>query len=163
MESSPNSISPFPKGRDLFTLTVFSSQNEELGAFSCSLLGSDFGQFQGSTWLLVDNQCVVEVELGMKWEQSLRLKLCGRAPGWSVSWASDFSSGHDLRVHGFNPLIGLCTDSAEPASNSLPLSLSLPAPSPFSLPLPKNKQKLKKKTLQKRRKGLDGEKQDLET
>ena len=36
----------------------------------------------------------------------------------------DFSSGHDLTVQGFEPCIGLCTDSAEPAWDSL-------SPSPY--------------------------------
>ena len=37
-----------------------------------------------------------------------------------------FSSGHDLTVHEFKPRIGLCTDSVEPAWDSL--SLPLPPP-----------------------------------
>ena len=43
----------------------------------------------------------------------------------------DFGSGHDLTVHGFEPRVGLCADSAELAwdflspSISAPLSLSL--------------------------------------
>ena len=36
----------------------------------------------------------------------------------------DFGSGHDLRVRGFEPSVGLCADSVEPAWDSLPL----PAP-----------------------------------
>ena len=35
----------------------------------------------------------------------------------------DFGSGHDLTVHGFEPRVGLCADSAEPAWESLSLSL----------------------------------------
>ena len=42
--------------------------------------------------------------------------------------ALGFGSGHDLKVHEFEPCISLCADSAEPAWNSL----SLP---PLSLPL----------------------------
>ena len=35
-------------------------------------------------------------------------------PGW-LSWLSvTFSSGHDLKVHGFKPYIWLCVDSSEP-------------------------------------------------
>ena len=56
--------------------------------------------------------------------------------GGSVSWASDFSSGHDVTVCGFKPHIRLCADSSEPGacfgfrvSLSLSLSLSL-SPSP---------------------------------
>ena len=41
----------------------------------------------------------------------------------------DFGSGHDLTVHGFEPHVGLCADSVEPAWKlSLSLSLSAPAP-----------------------------------
>ena len=39
----------------------------------------------------------------------------------------DFHSGYDLRVCGFKPVSGLCTDIAEPAWESLSLSL---CPSP---------------------------------
>ena len=42
--------------------------------------------------------------------------------------ALDFSSGHDLTVCEFEPHIGLCADSAEPAWDSLSLPLSLPLP-----------------------------------
>ena len=38
----------------------------------------------------------------------------------------DFGSGHDLTVHGIEPQIGLSTDSAEAARDSLSLSLLLP-------------------------------------
>ena len=37
----------------------------------------------------------------------------------------DFVSGHDLMVHGFNPCIGLCTDSIGPAWDYLSPCLSL--------------------------------------
>ena len=40
----------------------------------------------------------------------------------------DFGSGHDLMVREFEPRIGLCTDSMEPAWDSLSLPLSLPLP-----------------------------------
>ena len=33
----------------------------------------------------------------------------------------DFGSGHDLAVSEFKPFIGLCTDSTQPACNSLSL------------------------------------------
>ena len=36
----------------------------------------------------------------------------------------DFGSGHDLTVGEFEPRVGLCTDSVEPACDSLPPSLS---------------------------------------
>ena len=52
----------------------------------------------------------------------------------------DFGSGHDLTVREFKPRVGLCTDNAEPAWNSLSLSLSLSAPSLFVLYLFQNKE-----------------------
>ena len=36
--------------------------------------------------------------------------------GGSVGWASDFGSGHDLMVPGFEPYVGLCADSWEPGA-----------------------------------------------
>ena len=36
--------------------------------------------------------------------------------GGSVGWVSDFSSGHDLTVRGFEPRVGLCADSSEPGT-----------------------------------------------
>ena len=57
-----------------------------------------------------------------------------------------FSSGHDLMVHGFELHIGLHTDSAEPALDSLSLPFSLPLPCSLSLSLSTiNKQQKKKK------------------
>ena len=38
----------------------------------------------------------------------------------------DFGSGHDLKVHGFEPHIGLGVGSVELAWDSLPLSPRLP-------------------------------------
>ena len=51
--------------------------------------------------------------------------------GGSVGWASNFGSGHDLAVHGFEPRVGLCADSSEPgACFGFCVSLSLcPSPS----------------------------------
>ena len=43
-----------------------------------------------------------------------------------------FGSGHDLVVHGIEPQVRLCTDSMEPAWDSLSLSL---CPSPLVLSL----------------------------
>ena len=40
----------------------------------------------------------------------------------------DFGSGHDLTVREIEPRVELCTDSAEPAWDSLSLPLSLPLP-----------------------------------
>ena len=45
----------------------------------------------------------------------------------------DSGLGHDLSVHEFEPCIGLCTDNAEPAWDSLFTSLS--ALSPLALAL----------------------------
>ena len=57
--------------------------------------------------------------------------------GDSVSWASDFSLGHDLKVHEFEPRVGLCADSSEPgACFRFCVSLSVcPSPLIFSLSL----------------------------
>ena len=58
----------------------------------------------------------------------------------------DFSSGGDLAVRGFEPCTGLCTDSAEPAWESL--SPPLCAPLQHSLSLSKINFKKKKKKKQ---------------
>ena len=50
-----------------------------------------------------------------------------------------FGSGHDLTVHEFEPCVGLCADSEEPAWDSLSLLLSVPLLHPFSLSLKINK------------------------
>ena len=39
----------------------------------------------------------------------------------------DFSSGHDLTVCGFEPLIGLQADGADPTWDAVSFSLSAPA------------------------------------
>ena len=54
----------------------------------------------------------------------------------------DFSSGHDLTVIEPEARVGLCTDNAEPAWDSL--SFSLPLPNLSSLALSKQINKLKK-------------------
>ena len=38
----------------------------------------------------------------------------------------DFGSGHDLMVHEMEPHLGLCTDSMEPALDSLSPAISVP-------------------------------------
>ena len=53
--------------------------------------------------------------------------------GGSVCQASDFRSGHDLTVPGYEPPIGLCADSSEPGAASDSVSPSLSAPSLFML------------------------------
>ena len=62
---------------------------------------------------------------------------------WVAQWVKhptlDFSSGHDLVVHGIEPNIRLCLESIQPAWDSLSPSLSAPLPAhSFSLFL-KNK------------------------
>ena len=59
--------------------------------------------------------------------------------GGSVSLMSDFGSGHDLTVCGFEPQVRLCADSVEPAWDSLFLPLSAPTPLALSLSLSQNK------------------------
>ena len=50
--------------------------------------------------------------------------------GGSVGGGSDFSSGHDLAVRGFESRVGLCADGSEPgACFKFCVSLSL-CPSP---------------------------------
>ena len=55
----------------------------------------------------------------------------------------DFGSGHDLMVHEFESHVGLCTDSLEPAWDSVSLSLYLSPAGVLSLSLRMNKQTLK--------------------
>ena len=65
---------------------------------------------------------------------SNKSELVTGAPGWLSQLSVptlNFVSGHDLTVCGFEHCIGLCTNGAEPAWDSLALSLSLcPSPSP---------------------------------
>ena len=49
----------------------------------------------------------------------------------------DVGSGHDLMVCEFEPHIGLCADSEEPARDSLSPSLSAPKPLALSASLSK--------------------------
>ena len=49
----------------------------------------------------------------------------------------DFGSDHDLTFCEFEPPIGLCADSAEPAWDSLSFSLCLSLPPSLSLSLSK--------------------------
>ena len=58
--------------------------------------------------------------------------------GGSVGWASDFGSGHDFTVCGFEPRIGLWADSSEPGAcfiQILCLCLSIPSPRMLCLSL----------------------------
>ena len=60
-----------------------------------------------------------------------RLKKHGSWGAWVAQLVGhptfDRGSGHDLIVPGFEPGVGLCTDSAESAWDSLSLFLPLPA------------------------------------
>ena len=58
--------------------------------------------------------------------QGSHKKLRGAWVAHSVKCLTSFSSGHDLTVREFEPHIGLCTDGAEPAWDSLSLPLSRP-------------------------------------
>ena len=74
--------------------------------------------------------------------------------GGSVGKASDFSSGHGLTVHEFEPHVGLCADSSEPGAcfgfhRSLSLSLPLPCSRSLSQKMNKLKNKLKESTLRR--------------
>ena len=54
----------------------------------------------------------------------------------------DFGSGHDLKVCGFEPCIGLCADGMEPAWDPL-------SPSPFAPHLKINRLAFKKRNIRK--------------
>ena len=58
--------------------------------------------------------------------------------GGSVGEASNFGSGHDLSVGGFEPRVGLCADSSEPGA-CFGFCVSLSLSPPLSLPLPPSK------------------------
>ena len=94
---------------------------------------SFFGQGQGSTWsqlLLTDLPQNTESSLTPEPRLDATRRLGRGAWGCSVGCASDFSSGHDLVVHEFEPRVGLCADSSEPgACFGFCVSLSL-CPSP---------------------------------
>ena len=44
--------------------------------------------------------------------------------GGSVGWVTDLGSGDDLAVCEFEPRVGLCADSSEPALDSVSSPLS---------------------------------------
>ena len=79
-------------------------------------------------------------------------------PTWGA-WAAQLAkrptlalgSGHDLAVHGFEPCAGFCTDSAEPAWDSLSGPLSAPPPPTLALSLSQNKEVNFKKKRKKRK------------
>ena len=55
--------------------------------------------------------------------QTSETTISGNGGAW-VAPTLDICPGHDLRVRGFKPCIGLCTDSVESAWDSLSPSLS---------------------------------------
>ena len=62
------------------------------------------------------------------WQLAQNASQCWGHLGGLVGSVSNFSSGHDLIVHGFKPHIEFCTGSVEPAWDSPSVSLSLSAP-----------------------------------
>ena len=81
---------------------------------------------QGKLWQRWGPRLVKEGPYSMEaWVMAIRFILPLRTFTWyqkvdwgclggSVSSASNFSSGHDLTVHEFKPLVRLCADSSEP-------------------------------------------------
>ena len=57
----------------------------------------------------------------------------------SVKHLSHLGSGRNLVVRGFKPLVGLCADSLDPASDSLSPSLCLSLSPACAVTLSKNK------------------------
>ena len=47
---------------------------------------------------------------------SMKRRIVEGRLGGSVGWASNFSSGHNLTVRGFEPRVRLCADSLEPGA-----------------------------------------------
>ena len=97
------------------------------------------------SWLKIEKFHVQEKETREMWRPlTARSPLCwfkngillGRLCG-SVSWASDFGSGHDLMVCEFEPCVRLCADGGEPAQDSLFPPLSGAPPLVLSLSLSK--------------------------
>ena len=71
-----------------------------------------------------------------RWQEKDRQPHAVEKPRHWGTWVSqsvrrptlDFGSGHDLTVHEIELHVGLCTDSVDPAWDSLSHSLSLPLP-----------------------------------
>ena len=100
--------------------------------------------FQSSSLAMYVSKCVLisdaQTETSWRLMLSNALKMSSYWGAWVAQLVKrltlDFSSGHDLTVHGVEPCIRLCTDCVEPAWDSL--SLFLPGPYPLlmsSLPL----------------------------
>ena len=88
-------------------------------------------------------QCLEQVGLSVPVRNAESL---GR-PGGSVSYVSDFGSGHDLPVRGFEPRVRLRADSSEPGTCfGFCVSLfSVSAPPPLALCLSLSKTNTVKK------------------
>ena len=87
-----------------------------------------------------------------EWKQPAAIKWMNLGLlGCSVGWASNFSSGHDLTVHEFEPCIRLCADSSEPGAyfrfcvSLCPFTLPLIITHTLSLKIVKTKQNKTKK------------------
>ena len=52
----------------------------------------------------------------LMWSSEYRIQSVGTYLGGSVSWASSFSSGHDLTICEFEPHVWLCADSLKPGA-----------------------------------------------
>ena len=83
-------------------------------------------------------QCwAVRLAHGLQQEPTLKHLPAGAWVAQSVKGpALGSCSGHDLMVHEFEPCVRLCTDSVEPARDSLSVSL---CPSTSTLCLSQNK------------------------
>ena len=92
-------MSDFSSGHDLEALE-----------FSRVLFRSALREHVGVSAGAGGGQCLEQVGLSVPVRNAESL---GR-PGGSVSYVSDFGSGHDLPVRGFEPRVGLCADSSEP-------------------------------------------------
>ena len=98
----------FGSGHDL---TVYEFQPHiRLSALSCRAC------FRSSVPLSLTASPLLMVSLSKINKHFLKIyEFLGRL-GCSIGCASDFSSGHDLTVHEFEPHIGLCADSSESGS-----------------------------------------------
>ena len=84
---------------------------------------------------LAQTHCDLRISQPQICVKFLKINLWGRLGG-PVGEASDFSSGHDLTVGGFEPRVGLCADSSELGAASDSVAPSLSAPPLLGLCLP---------------------------
>ena len=81
----------------------------------------------GSTLLTLNVTVISEATTCVHEKIGMTRELKGCLGGSSVQHPTvDLVSGHDLMVRGFEPCIRLCTDSSEPALDSVSPSLSAP-------------------------------------